>query len=100
MSIANQSEKLTDFYKAYLKWAEDGAPVHNEHHFGRHAGLCSNAFSFGHEGLRDELIQQFVMDGLDEEYPFNENCDDYASEAAKHHNPKRMAWVHEHALET
>lgn len=95
-----QSDNLTKFYRAYLAWANDGAPKNNIYNFWPAYGLCYNARlydSWG--GQRNEMRAQFMYAGLDVEIPFNVPSS-YKHESAEntcHLNPRRMAWVREHA---
>jgi hypothetical protein len=95
-----QSDNLTKFYRAYLAWANDGAPVGNIYNFWPGYGLCYNSRLFDSWGaLRNEMIGQFVDAGLDSEIPFNAPSS-YARESsgkAHHLNVRRMRWVREHA---
>lgn len=97
-----QSDNLTKFYRAYLAWATDGAPIGNIYNFFASCGLCYNSRLFANwqdRSIRDEMIGQFIDAGLDAETPFNVSRS-YANDttAKSHHlNTKRMAWVREHA---
>lgn len=105
-----QSKELTEFYQAYKKWLEEGAPA--ERPFFRYWGLCSNFTAWAHDygamnrqtifTVGRELTQQFADAGLDIFMPFNamKGGDNYTEEAASHQthlNPKRIQWVKEHA---
>lgn len=107
-----QSQALTDFYKAYLSWAESGA-ADNEP-FKRDRGLCGNLCKFvlqvygcdssrfeKFEALETELLAQFESAGLCASYPFNEGCGmTYHHECVYGYpwqNKHRIEWVREHA---
>lgn len=100
------SELLKAFYLAYAAWLDDGAPQMDTV-FDRCAGLCSNLSWFAGSKstnfkvthvAEDQLRSQFMQEGLDVDYPFNdqEHSSDYWVESnskTHHRNPKRIAWV-------
>lgn len=95
-----QSDSLTLFYRAYLKWVEAGAPDDNRYDFVTDCGLCYNARRYDSTLLvRYEMKSQFATAGLDDSMPFvddsaySKDSDDFAH----HFNPVRMRWVREHA---
>jgi hypothetical protein len=109
-----QSTLLTQFYRAYTAWIDDGAPKRVL--FRRDAGLCRNvmvwAEAIGQEGLqvrllRDELRTQLKQAGMDMDYPFSPADAQhgphhyyYSIETNAeicHLNERRIAWVREHA---
>lgn len=102
------SDELKAFYRAYLAWLEAGAPEGMP--FLRGLGLCSSvpdvvtrAYSYD---VRQEMKRQFREAGLNSTLPFNShpgatedlpNYGDECNSGACHLNPKRIAWVREHA---
>lgn len=98
-----QSEKLTQFYREYLKWVESGAPT-DHHCFERKYGLCANLASSCESiavsgTLLEELITQFEDAGLTSAYPFDADIHAYKVNMEKliHHlNPNRIQWVRDH----
>jgi hypothetical protein len=98
-----QSKELTAFYRAYAQWLDRNAP--NLQPFRRNEGLCRALLTYGTElypervfHADDEMDRQFEDAGLDVSYPFGK--DEYAlhrSAATMHLDPKRTAWVREHA---
>jgi len=103
---STQSDKLTEFYRAYLAWIEAGAPIEHSM-FSRSLGLCHSSWLFAvgmdnyveARDLEKELNDQFEDAGLDGAYPFNEGeLWKYEREASyKHLNDKRLQWVIDHA---
>lgn len=110
-----QSELLTQFYRAYAGWLDDGAPQAVQI-FQRDAGLCGNVMSWaaaiGKDGLhrkllRDELRMQLKHAGMDMDYPFSPAdapCGPHhyyhsieQTRLICHLNPKRIEWVRDHA---
>lgn len=99
------SDELKAFYRAYLAWLDDGAPEPGA--FRRDTGLCGNLWAAIPERAariqaRDEMRDQFKATGLSRSLPFNTGYDtpDYGDESFVyrcHLNPKRIAWVREHA---
>lgn len=104
--MKEQSQLLTDFYRAYLEFAEEKA---NPFDFQLTLGLCSNLRKFfkgcensdSYYDTSDEMYQQFDDAGLDQSYPFNLGyVSSYTEEmrvagAAK--NEMRTQWVRNHA---
>lgn len=101
-----QSELLTQFYKDYLAWVENGAPALNG--FTASYGLCYNLVIWCRANNQSwfevalEMSNQFKRADLDRRYPFNDSmwpADDYTSEGERqemHLNEKRIAWVKSH----
>ncbi|MFP3645166.1 hypothetical protein [Paraburkholderia sp. SIMBA_054] len=104
-----QSELLTQFYRAYTAWIDDGAPERIIFH--RNRGLCGNlriwALSVGmnllgdeYQAIRSEMYGQFrsrYMDGL---HPFNDSLNEFNHEADTrtcHQNLQRIKWARRHA---
>ncbi len=65
-------------------------------------GLCANLWDFYVEegelmdSVLEEMHNQFIEAGLDQELPFNEDSADYRMEKHKgecHHNIRRTGWV-------
>lgn len=100
-----QSQKLTEFYRAYLAWVLQGADVEHPT-FSRSLGLCHNFWLFAGgmdnrveaRDLENELSAQFKAAGLDKAYPFNNgNASLYEQEGSyKHYNSQRLQWVIDH----
>lgn len=97
------SEHLKAFLSAWIDWVDAGAP-NDDGRFKRWHGLCSNfsTFLFGacetYEEIdreREHLAAAFVVDGLNEEYPFGGE-DRYFEEIESettHLNEQRIQWV-------
>lgn len=100
--MVNQSKELTEFYRAYAKWLDEGAP--HMQPFVRDDGLCINIRKMvGYRfGLRAEMQEQFIQHmGKPMFYPFNvsKSCRPYLVEANAyecHLNPARIQWVRDH----
>jgi len=94
-----QSKELTDFYRAYLYWVEDGAKENQP--FTSAVGLCNNAAWQGGlgEGIKEEMRAQFVAHGLDAAYPFGMRAYDYEYAHRLHAQPERMQWVRDRLAE-
>lgn len=96
MSV-KQSAELTEFYRAYAKWLDDGAPTNAV--FTRRTGLCTNMETYPMR-VSDEMIYQFQFAKLDEVFPFNEGYyQNYREESRRqrcHLNSKRIQWVRDH----
>lgn len=103
-----QSPEIAAFYKALADWINNGMPDGGV--FNKARGICSNVFNYELQAglvkhsLAHELRQQFAEAGLDSDTPFNDKrkgftykheCDQ--PNANLFLNPKRVAWVHEHA---
>lgn len=113
-----QSELLTQFYREYLEWVENGGcQILGEFEFARNTGLCQNLEdwcrfnSFEREkrhALENELDKQFCL-----AFPkkinkwglcgliFNIDPEDYIAEcllAQCHLNHARIQWVRDHAI--
>jgi hypothetical protein len=112
--MPRQSELLTQFYRAYAAWIDDGAP--RRVLFRRDAGLCRNvmiwAEAIGKEGLeirllRDELRTQLKQANLDMNYPFSPKDAPFGVAHYYHSdeqpnqtcylNEDRIKWAREHA---
>lgn len=91
------SDNLKAFYQAYSEWLDEGAP--DGYMFDRLSGLCYNLWCWSDytDGLCSEMKQQFRKAGLDTEYPFDETREAYLECDNMHLNPRRVAWVKEHA---
>lgn len=90
--MADISPELRAFLKAWLDWAESGAPDWDP--FCRVWGLCSNARLMRCDKLMHEfLLQEFGPQRY--KYPFGGpeefSIRDY--NATQHENPARLAWV-------
>lgn len=96
-----QSKELTEFYQAYAKWLDEGAP--NWEPFRRDCGLCLNLYKYTQEEellnrLDKELWQQFEDAGLNVYLPFNIKTS-YRDEKRTQtcfENPLRIKWVRDH----
>lgn len=97
------SPNLRQFYRDYLAWVESGE---RSDVFTSNFGLCWNLNLWGRrrglstldrEELPRELTLQFVAAGLPGDHPFNSSSLEYDAEPNKTLNPKRIAWVREHA---
>lgn len=97
-----QSEELTEFYRSYAIWLEEGAPQWEP--FSRTEGLCWSVLYFAthcgyrSEALLHELREQFEAAGLSQGYPFDEGGMAHSkarTNATMHTNPKRIQWVRE-----
>lgn len=99
-----QSPELTEFYECYLGWLNQGAP--HQEPFSRMEGLCSQVRFFAYhsgydrERLEQEIRLQFIDASLCSFYPFHRSGMEFSVERTRaecHLNPKRIAWVKEHA---
>lgn len=102
--MTTQSEHLTNFYRAWLEFAEGGE---NPFGFRRDRGLCWcldrwSQFTI-HSGtdymrISVEMSLQFRGAGLNGVTPFTPSgtLADYAAEADKTTNPARLQWVSDH----
>ncbi|EMI5830830.1 TPA: hypothetical protein ACP7Q5_004810 [Escherichia coli] len=112
------TDDLILFHREILRWIEDGCPEHAS--FMDRMGLCLNAEVWLYDRMseqpeawkksrefRQALINQFVIAGLHDTYPFNEfvppagNEDDALAARAfreylhevKYRNPRRLKWI-------
>jgi hypothetical protein len=101
-----QSPELTEFYRAYAKWLDVGAPEGDP--FTRMCGLCSNLADFlvqrriTYAGkFQKELSRQFKQADLRIDYPFGGETVYFREQThdTMHLNPQRIAWVRERARE-
>lgn len=103
-----QSELLTQFYKDYLAWIDDGAP--SQPTFKRHMGLCGNLRMWAihylcmndieYREIRNELKEQFCAKFLDYLHPFHLFASEFNAEVDQdtcHLNVNRIQWVRSHA---
>lgn len=93
---------LTDFYRSMQAWIVAGRPIVNPLGFYKGVGLCGNLSIFCPNTdiftrLAHEMAQQFERAGLDTRVPFNSLENPYWVEFDKYENPKRLAWIKEHA---
>ena len=95
---------LKEYLQSVQAWIERGC----QHYAPYRAtcGLCRNTYEFlpddyaASEKLRRELVDAFMVDGLDPDYPFNSVAEDYDDEYSSRtvwKNPQRLAWVKKHA---
>lgn len=101
---------LIAFLRAWLDWAEAGAPDsgrhtrHNPCRFEADCGLCANADNY--EELQLDMLpedcgevcqnlnDEFAKDGLDTIYPFGKQAyEDRSDEYTQHKHEPRLAWV-------
>lgn len=92
---------LLDFLKAWLHWAENGAPADKP--FSRDYGLCTNLgrfcriYDLGGASQRKFLRQLehlFSREGLSTNMPFGEDqYDERSDRSTQHEDPNRLAWV-------
>ena len=102
---------LTQFYNEMQAWVDAGCPAGS---ISTSYGLCTNlrVYVWATRGitpkevddrilqLLEELQKQFVAEGLDLTYPFNEGFVDFDIETnscTKYQNPKRLDWIKRHA---
>ena len=95
---------LKEYLQSVQAWIERGCPHYAPYTAVR--GLCRNTYRHlpdnyeASEKLRRELVDAFMVDGLDPEYPFNNVAEDYDDECSARtvwKNPQRLAWVKKHA---
>lgn len=95
--IMVSSPYLLDAYKAWLSWAEVGAPEWNEYGFSKVFGMCSTFERFGrfpYVDIRTEMKNQFKQAGLDVIHPFGfSNYMIRKKNETQHLDPVRLAWV-------
>lgn len=102
-----QSKELTEFYRAYLKWYESCA-VDNKV-FKRRYALCACLEKYLESlgcsrkyvrYMKEEMEIQFKKASLHNVFPFNYgSLSDYRYEKDDRHlNPRRIAWVQDHAM--
>lgn len=94
-----QSALLTAFYMAVLRYIKTGE---NLHEFTRFKPLCSLLHSFASNReqwnqLYNEMRQQFEDAGLSRVHPFNAAYGELLQYHDHYQNPKRVAWVVDHA---
>lgn len=95
-----QSQELHNFYLAYKKWLDDGAPEGKP--FSRTFGLCYSIIQYSrkdHLGsiLTDEITKQFIDARLQNKYPFGKMVYEQEHEyRTMHLNKKRIKWVNDH----
>lgn len=102
-----QSELLTQFYKDWLAWLDEGAnPKHKT--FKRITGLCGALNSWCRKKnltmteyiwISQKMTQQFKDAGLNPYCPFDNGQGAYFDSAQYgtcHKNPKRIQWVRDH----
>lgn len=104
------SDDLKAFLRAWLDWAEAGAPDSDRHtkrnpnRFEGECGLCSNTYNFEELALdvhpedtgrlEDELHDLFTEQGLNTDYPFGRDAYDRdADHGTQHRNTSRLLWV-------
>ncbi|QVE65554.1 hypothetical protein [Ralstonia phage vB_RsoP_BMB50] len=104
------SDNLRAFLRAWLDWAEAGAPDSDRHternpnRFDAQCGLCSNTFNFEELAmdvhpndtgeLEEELGDLFESQGRSTGYPFGHAAYDHDAYNGTHHrNTYRLQWV-------
>jgi len=103
---------LTQFYNEMQAWVDAGCPTGS---LSTRYGLCTNLRVYVWANRHDltskevddrilqltlEMQKQFVAEGLDPVYPFNEGFVDFDIETnscTKYTNPKRLDWIKHHA---
>ena len=88
------------FYREIQKWISEGMKAHPI--FRKDVGLCSVYFLWGcHTNNKIHNIRDdFEAAGLHSDLPFNESLLDYNKERTTdsiYMNPRRLAWIKEHA---
>lgn len=95
--------KLSEFYRAYSDWIDDGAPEGEP--FSGRVGLCgsvclylkSKGCNFREREMALFLMRkQFIKANLNRDYPFNNRDNSYYMESIDgliHTNKNRVAWV-------
>lgn len=102
---------LRQFYIEIYTWVVDGCPGHPV--FKKQAGLCSTlemwcyyqgCQEYTGTEVRMLLQRQFIRAGLSKSYPFNApDTRIYYDELDKgtlYENPRRIQWLHDHALQS
>lgn len=112
--MSPMSPELKAFYIALAVYINNGCP-RNDSGFSHFYGLCSSLTEFGWTfnlesqfneqrisrltELRYEMKAQWDAEGLNREYPFNTDGDDYCVEKDRYRKDgKRYEWVMRHAL--
>jgi hypothetical protein len=100
-----QSELLTQFYRAYFEWVNNGAPEQNP--FSRYHGLCGALRQWANRNaqleypkLKDELLAQFMKETTSFLHPFHTFAQEYNREVDRgeaHLNLDRIKWVKDRA---
>ena len=88
------------FYRDIQKWISEGMKDHPV--FRKYVGLCSTYHYWSrHTNNKIHKIgDDFKTAGLYQVFPFNENVLDYNKERLAYSiymNPRRLAWIKEHA---
>lgn len=101
---------LRQFYIEIYMWTVEGCPAHDV--FRQDRALCSTLAHWVEykwidrrlqNKIDDLLIDQFKRAGLNQHYPFNPESRTYYQEmndCKLWANPKRVQWVHNHALQS
>jgi len=92
------SNDLHQFFIDYLQWYESGAPDSHSS-FDTNVGLCSCLLLWsGHnQELQEELKDLFTIEGMERDYPFDYDLNEYFSVKDKTLNRARIAFVRKHA---
>lgn len=103
----DQSTELTNFYRAWLKWATNKRSAlgwFSSSPFRKYGGLCHalEGYSIKHnlncKELRLEMREQFTNEGLCYIYPFGKaNWSNDLCRETMHKSEARLAWVRAHA---
>jgi len=94
------SDELKQFYRELWAWIQDGFPGHKV--FSKYSPICLNLDRWA--GLRVLLTREnmdLLLDVVgDRCFPFNSPAEDFAKEhrdGSFYQNPKRLAFIEEHA---
>jgi len=91
------SKDLNQFYREMWTWVQDGCKGHPV--FKTHYGLCHNLRRW-EAGTNADLIRDqercFFLQCGSVRVPFNNDVEEYLHED-KYQNPKRLAFIKEHA---
>jgi len=93
MKPENQSDKLTEFYRAWLAWAEGRENVHG---FKPDTGLCLSALQFGDMSTFMEITHDLCKELGGSISPFDQGLDGCFKYPDKRTNPKRLQWCRDH----
>jgi len=92
------SPTLKSFYKDMQAWITSGMQTHQ---FRQDRGLCSNLVAIycremprkARDEVFFELLDQFKDAGLNDDFPFNGDPEEFTNEHKRYENPARLAWV-------
>ena len=99
-------EELKRFYHELQEWVDEGMPPHAD--FYPECGLCASLYDWADrrygsdtvDALYDTQRAMFREAGLDKDFPFDteESYQQAYMNDAMYRNPKRLAWIKEHAV--